>query len=75
VREDAGQLAKSSKEMLHQVFRLFFVPAAFAPVDLEANVHHPAAAPDANVFAAQFPFTIDHAVFMRCLSATALSLI
>jgi len=36
-------------EQLHQVFWFFFVPAALAPVDLESNVHHPAAAADAGV--------------------------
>jgi hypothetical protein len=30
--------------------------AGLAPVDLETNVHHLAAAPDANVVVAQFPF-------------------
>jgi hypothetical protein len=34
------------------------VPAGLAPVDLEANVHHPAAAPDADVVVAQFPFIV-----------------
>jgi hypothetical protein len=59
---------------LHQIFRLFFVAAPLAPVDLEANVHHPAAAPDADIFV-QFPSTIDHAVFMRCSSTISPSLI
>jgi hypothetical protein len=33
------------------------MPASLAPVDLEANMHHLAAAPDANVIA-QFPFIV-----------------
>jgi hypothetical protein len=34
------------------------VSAGLAPVDLETNVHHRAAAPDANVIVAQFPFIV-----------------
>jgi len=43
---------------LHKVFRLFFMPAVLASIDLETNVHHLAATTDANIIVIQFPIIV-----------------